>query len=223
MQRQLLPENVDTAFFIHSWQHLSVPAEVIVCCVASRQTWQACEQACLQLWGLKAERVDVSEQCAGVVNAYSKIDELGVDRWCAMIGAHHLASTAVMVADCGSAITVDIVAADGQHKGGYIIPGIRSMKVALQHSTAAVKADNENEIPALLPGHSTAACVESGVNLAIIALLERIFQQQQIRYPELCCMLTGGDAELVSAELSIRHQLQAELVLTGLQQLAAAR
>lgn len=53
-------------------------------------------------------------QLAGVRNGYREPGQLGADRFAAAIGAHALApGQAVIVANCGTATTIDAVTADG--------------------------------------------------------------------------------------------------------------
>ena len=69
------------------------------------------------------------------------------------------------VIDAGSALTIDIVSAAGQHEGGYIIPGAALMERALLLDTDRVRFDEEVGY-ALAPGTSTAEAVRHGIALA---------------------------------------------------------
>lgn len=53
----------------------------------------------------------VPAQC-GVRNAYADPAQLGCDRWSALIGAHRLMTGPVLVVNAGTALTVDVLAAD---------------------------------------------------------------------------------------------------------------
>ncbi|MDC2890212.1 type III pantothenate kinase [Psychrosphaera algicola] len=58
----------------------------------------------------------------GIVCGYPKYQNLGVDRWLAIIGANWLAPDEdLIVVDAGTAMTVDILTYDRVHKGGWII------------------------------------------------------------------------------------------------------
>ena len=77
-----------------------------------------------------------AREAAGVRNAYPEPRLLGVDRWLAAIAAYRLARGACCVADIGTAATLDGVAGDGQHLGGFIVPGPELMMRSLWRGTS---------------------------------------------------------------------------------------
>lgn len=52
--------------------------------------------------------------------AYKVIEQLGVDRWLALIATQHLSAPRIVI-DAGSWIKMDVVLEQGQHQGGVII------------------------------------------------------------------------------------------------------
>jgi type III pantothenate kinase len=78
-----------------------------------------------------------AEQC-GVVSHYKAPQQLGVDRWMALLAARNRSQDACLIVSAGTAMTVDALAADGQFLGGIIVPGIGLMQQALQQGTALV-------------------------------------------------------------------------------------
>ena len=70
--------------------------------------------------------------------AYTTPRTLGLDRVAAAIGAYSLckANRDILVIDIGTAITYDIVSADGIYRGGNIAPGVDMRLRALNHFTA---------------------------------------------------------------------------------------
>ena len=88
---------------------------------------------------------------AGVTNGYADAAKLGVDRWLAILAARAQTESAFIAVDCGSAITVDLVTSQGEHLGGYIAPGLRLMREALESKTASIKLGQigyaENSFP----------------------------------------------------------------------------
>ena len=74
-------------------------------------------------------RVAVSSSRSGdLINAYDQPERLGVDRWMACIAARTAGRGSVLVADAGTALTLDFVDADGRHQGGLITPGVATMR-----------------------------------------------------------------------------------------------
>lgn len=82
-----------------------------------------------------------TQQC-GVRNGYRKPQQLGVDRWLAMLAAFHLPQRAtgqsLCVVDCGTALTLDVLDATGRHLGGYIAPGLTAMREMLNQKLAHI-------------------------------------------------------------------------------------
>ena len=60
-----------------------------------------------------------------------------------MIAARVLTDRPCYVVDCGTAVTIDALAADGRHLGGVIIPGMRLMREALYRETRQIPRRRE--------------------------------------------------------------------------------
>jgi type III pantothenate kinase len=69
--------------------------------------------------------------CAGVRIAYAEPSRLGVDRFLALLAAHARGAEAWLVVGIGTALTIDLLDADGQHHGGRIAPSPTLMREAL--------------------------------------------------------------------------------------------
>ena len=144
------------------WGGLPRPARVLIVSVAGPAVRAALTEWVWQAWGIVAEFVFSTPQACGVRNAYAEPARLGADRWVAMIAARDLARQACYVVDCGTALTLDALAADGQHRGGLIVPGIRLMRQALYRDTRQIPAE-EGE-PHLF-GQSTRNAVWGGPSM----------------------------------------------------------
>lgn len=151
----------------------------------------------------------------GLKNAYREPEKLGVDRWLAMLAAHQLSSTGVCVVDAGSALTIDFVTADGQHTGGFIIPGQRLMERALVSDTAKVRFDSIAE-PGLSPGCSTAEAVAHGILLAQCGAIELALRQAPFDADDAVTYICGGGAGAIAPRLSVRAVRRPDLVFEGL-------
>lgn len=98
----------------------------------------AVRDALLETLASRGARVTVAAtqpRCAGVAIAYAKPGKLGVDRFLSLLAAHARGG-AWLVAGVGTALTVDLVDADGRHFGGRIAPSPMLMREAL-HARAA--------------------------------------------------------------------------------------
>jgi type III pantothenate kinase len=80
---------------------------------------------CVEDWAGRSVRwLEASATAGGVRNGYEQPRQLGVDRWAALVGARRLGTGPWVVVGCGTALTIDLLRADGQHLGGYIVPGL---------------------------------------------------------------------------------------------------
>jgi type III pantothenate kinase len=124
----------------------------------------------------------------------------------------------VCVIDAGSALTIDFVAAAGQHIGGYILPGLDSMERALLSDTDRVRF-GEAARDSLEPGCSTETAVFNGLLLsqagAVRLALEQVTGQCEL-------VFSGGNGRLLRDCLGLGGSLEADLVLDGLALLGAA-
>lgn len=159
-------------------------------------------------------------EALGVRNGYLQPAQLGVDRWLAMLAAYHRWRTALCVVDVGTAVTIDLVAADGVHQGGGIIPGAALMRDSLLRSTGRIRAaaggGGETAARDFL-GRDTESCIRQGALLACTGLVESCvlaFRQSVGQDPVL--VLTGGDAGWLCKRLSIAAELCPMLVFEGL-------
>lgn len=154
-------------------------------------------------------------QC-GLENAYTNPDSMGVDRWLAMIAAWNATQRATLVIGCGTALTLDLIDDKGRHQGGYIIPGIQLMRNALRQNTAKVQA-NDSLMPDWYWGKSTEQCVNAGSLLSVISVIDRAIVNAEIDHVQgVECILSGGDAPLVQANLRKKVIYQPDLVFQGM-------
>lgn len=217
MSQQQYPEDVSEHFFVDCLANISKPNKVLVTCVAGAEVWQAFTDAVNTLWSINIERVQSKPNGYGLINGYKKPAELGSDRWCALIGAYHMANSDVIVIDCGSAITIDLVNQSGEHLGGYILPGLAMMKKSLGLDTAQVKVNSSSlEGNSIKPAHSTSECVAAGVNLAAVSVIESVIKQQLAHSSHFKCYLTGGDADSLAEHLTAEYVKMYNLVIRGL-------
>lgn len=160
-----------------------------------------------------------SREMGGVRNGYEAFERLGLDRWLAMLGGFQLAQGACLVLDFGTAATSDFVAADGEHLGGFICPGMPLMRNQLRTHTRKIRYDDsaaERAVEQLLPGRTTVEAVERGCTLMLRGfVLTQLEMARSYWGDDFTVFLTGGDAELVLD--AVPHaRLVPDLVFVGL-------
>ena len=164
---------------------------------------------------------EVAVRSGGVVNGYTQVSQMGVDRWLALLGARARTQSACLVVDAGSAVTVDVLLGNGVHQGGYIVPGLQMMNAALFSNTDRVKIESGG-YPSLLDlGKGTQAAVLSGLPSMILGLIERSLRSMKGEgVIEPCVLVTGGDGEYIARLLVAEGYAQVvyvpDLVLDGL-------
>lgn len=166
-----------------------------------------------------------SAQCQ-ITNSYDVVENMGVDRWLAMIAAYHSpkreVQDAVCVIDCGTAITLDVVASDGKHLGGLIMPGYQTMYMSLMNQTGHIKKNIDSETEAavnkvLSLGSSTTACVEVGCRELMLEGVSAIANRHCGNFEgNFLCMVTGGDGKSLVDRIDGKVMLSPYLVLDGL-------
>lgn len=197
---------------------LSVAAERIVACnVAGDASRRAIEALATRL-GVGVEWVQARPAQCGVTNGYEHPEQLGADRWAALIGARALHHGDCLVVMCGTATTIDVLTADGHFQGGLILPGLAMMRDALAGGTADLPAAAGQfaEQP-----RNTFDAIASGAMQATVGAIERMFRQLDAARDPLC-LLSGGAAGAVSPRLTFAHRVVDNLVLEGLARCATS-
>ncbi|MFN5746471.1 MAG: type III pantothenate kinase [Methylococcaceae bacterium] len=193
----------------------SPPAEVYLANVAGADRAAVLSDWLMAQWGLVPRLVRSEPHRCGVVNGYDQPQQLGVDRWVALVGLQAYYGGPACVVDCGTAITLDMLDENGRHRGGLIAPGHQTMIRALLTQTAGI-ALTDYPAGAELLGRSTTAAVAGGVFLACAGLIEKAVAHLNCNGSPLRLVLTGGDAAEIGGHLSIPFLRDELLVLKGL-------
>ncbi len=162
-----------------------------------------------------------SSGACGVENGYREPTQLGCDRFAAAIGARRLfPGQALLVANCGTATTLDAISAAGRFVGGMILPGLGTMAASLNRQTAQLPPVQYSQPGVLHLADNTEQAIISGCIAAQIGAIEQGLRLMRGHSPQVLCILSGGAAQVLSAALSEPHRVQDYLVLHGLQAVA---
>jgi type III pantothenate kinase len=146
-------------------------------------------------------RIDIARTracCAGVRIAYGDPSKLGVDRFLGLLAAHERGGAALVVG-VGTALTLDLIDADGRHHGGRIAPSPSLMREALHARAPVLPADGGGRVDF---ASDTADALASGCEGAALALVADSFalaRERLGRAPAL--LLHGGGAPALQAAL----------------------
>ena len=203
-----------------AWGELQAPGKIVVSNVAGSDMGEKLADWARSHWGLTPVYVRVADKAFGVSNAYARPTDLGVDRWAAMIGAHASAAGALCIIDCGTAVTLDFLAAGGIHEGGLILPGVAMLQRMLLNNIADINLSNDPQFAAPF-ARGTADAVHGGAIYTVAAAIDHIVVDMGVAAgtrPEV--IITGGDAEQIQPLLSCSARHEPDLVLKGLAILA---
>ncbi len=155
----------------------------------------------------------------GLVSGYQDFHQLGDDRWMAMQGAIGFYKEPLIVISAGTAMTLDAIM-DGKHLGGFIVPGLNSLRASLATDTAALsvveKVDSESVIPGLL-AKNTETAILGGTLYMTVAYLNTIIADLNAQLKTTFkVILTGGNAKQLSALIDDPSEVIPDLILQGM-------
>ena len=185
------------------------PTRIVACNVAGDTVRRRIEALAASL-GLPLDWLTATAAACGVRNGYDTPQQLGADRWAALIGARALHAGACVVVMTGTATTVDVLDDTGLFRGGLILPGLSLMRAALAYNTAGLphaaghyRAQPTNTDDAIVGG-------------AIHATLGAIARMRTALAEDALCLLSGGATAELAPHLDLPHRLIDNLVLEGL-------
>jgi type III pantothenate kinase len=173
-----------------------------------------------------------SRSAAGVRNGYRDTWRLGADRWVGIVAAHSIATGSratgrpVLIANIGTALTIDAVAGNGRHAGGAIVPGPDAMVWSMLAGTHGIArrargAQARVRVGRGLFARDTASGLEAGARHAAGAVIDRAMNQARIVFgAKPLLLLTGGAAPQLRPFLRSSVRVVPDLVLRGLAVLA---
>ena len=180
--------------------HLGQPSahdELWLASVASTDRTSALVQAVEQA-GLQVHRIRTQASFGKLRIAYAEPSNLGIDRFLAMLAACERDDGPWLLVSAGSALTVDLLAADGQHLGGSIAPMPARMRASLAAGFAQLDLA---EGKASDFAGDTADAIASGCRNAALGLVERSLRKARERLGAIPTLLVGGGGAALLADV----------------------
>lgn len=191
------------------------PARVLVSNVAGNAIATALNQWCRERWDVTPEFAVVRTPWAGMRTLYDRPAQLGIDRWLAALAGFVQTRGAVCVVDAGTALTVDVVTAAGEHRGGLIAPGMSLMAHSLTQGTAQLALDQVQAVDRFAT--NTAHAISLGCREAMAGILVRVAERWQRELHETPRWIaTGGEAGVIKELSPVPIEVVPDLVLRGL-------
>jgi type III pantothenate kinase len=160
-------------------------------------------------------------------HALEHSETTGADRALAVAGARALQPPGIpgLVVSCGTAITIERIAANGTWQGGAIAPGLTVSARALHLQTAQLPLVCPSGDPAPPAwGRSTRPALEAGVFWGTVGTIRELLARQAAGLePPPWLVWTGGDAEALAPRIDWSDgaaRVVPDLVLEGLARIA---
>ena len=185
------------------------------CLVASvvRGADEMIYKAVQTVWAIAPQVVD-TDMDLGIDVAVPRPDHVGIDRLLQASEAFRICAGSVVVAAFGSALTVDLVTADGVFRGGTIAPGL-GMGLRALHDETSLLPHVALQPPDSAVGTDTTSCIQAGVIYGAVGAVERLFSELA---PDgrATLVLTGGDAEVIAPFINYPYRVEPDLVMRAL-------
>jgi type III pantothenate kinase len=196
---------------------------VIVVSVVDEALSRVLDAAVQRRFGVATEYIRSTRRARGVSNGYRDTWRLGADRWVSVIGAHaHARGRTAVIANVGTALTIDVVTASGRHRGGAIVPGPETMVASLLSGTHGIRrrAQGAKASSRSLFATDTASALAAGSKFAAAAFIDRAVLEARTPGGRPLLLLTGGGAPELRRYLKSPARVVPDLVLRGLAELA---
>jgi type III pantothenate kinase len=200
--------------FAHAGLALTEVSAVIVASVVPPLRW-ALEDFVARYLGQTAVFVEPGIRTGMRVN-FDNPAEVGADRIVNGVAAFALFGGPAVVVDFGTATTFDVVSQAGEYCGGVIAPGMLISAEALFQRAARLPLVAVEKPPRVI-GRNTVQCMQSGLFLGYVALVEGLIDRiaAEMEGPPTV-VATGGHAETIAQETDRIHRVEPALTLIGL-------
>lgn len=174
---------------------------------------------------LCVEPVTISSEInIGLANRYDNPREVGADRLVNGVAAWTKFGCACVIADFGTATTVDAVSSRGEYLGGALAPGVGISTNALFAAAAKLPRVERLELlqpPASVLGRNTMHSIQSGILFGYAGLVKELVgrcvaELQDAGEERVAAIATGGLASVIAPLVPQIEHIEPNLTLDGL-------
>jgi type III pantothenate kinase len=143
-------------------------------------------------------------------------EKVGTDRVISAAAAYDVVGDAVVVADFGTAVTIDLVDQNGIFLGGVICPGFEISAKALRDYTAQLP-DIKITKPKAPYGKNTVDAINCGLYYSIVGALQEIIRRYAEKFgkwPQT--IITGSGAKVIAGDCEFIDNYVPNLVVKGI-------
>lgn len=201
---------------LFSLDHLETRAlsDMIVCSVVPVAEISL-RQCARDRWNLEPVHVS-ADLDLGIGMRYLTPERLGADRLANAVAARALVGYPAIIADLGTATTIDVLDAEGAFLGGAISAGLELSARALAERTAQLPNTSLSAPPSVI-GFDTMSALQSGLVYGHAAMVDGLVERMLEELgPDTAVIATGGLARAVTPYLRVPHRTEENLTLEGL-------
>jgi len=143
-------------------------------------------------------------------------DKVGTDRVVSAAAAYAVVEDAVVVADFGTAVTINLVDKNGIFLGGVICPGFEISAKALKENTAQLPKAKVTR-PKAPYGKNTTEAINCGLYYSAIGTLEEVirrYAEKIDKWPQT--VITGSGAQTIKDDCNFIDSFVPNLVVKGI-------
>ena len=143
-------------------------------------------------------------------------DKVGTDRVVSAAAAYDVVEDAIVVADFGTAVTIDLVDGNGIFLGGVICPGFEISAKALKDNTAQLPKAKITR-PKAPYGKNTVEAINCGLYYSAVGLLQEVIRRyaEKIgKWPQT--IVTGSGAKTIQQDCEFIDSFVPNLVVKGI-------
>lgn len=207
-------------FMIHNINVEDIEDTMISCVVPDvLYNWQSANRKLLN----REAKVVEYDTYTGITIDYENPSEVGADRIVDAVASYEKYGGPSVVVDMGTAITLDVITADGRYLGGSIAPGIRIAQDGLFGKTAKLPKI-ELKQPTTAITESTSEAINAGIVIGYIGMIDKLIETIEdeiverigVDRSEINVIATGGFSELISQSSIYINTIEPDLMLEGL-------
>lgn len=205
-----------SALQMRGWNFSQIQSAAL-CSVVPSLTPQAV-QMCRDYLQLEPRVADANS--TGLKNLYQPPTAVGADRLVNALSAWKTSSGGAIIADFGTATTIDAVSPNGTYLGGAIAPGIGISSDALFRAAARLPRV-ELKAPSRTLALNTTESIQAGLVFGYAGLCKELIERARVDFvadwkSEPTIYATGGLAELIAPLVPVIERVEAHLTLRGL-------
>ncbi|MFA6186912.1 MAG: type III pantothenate kinase [Phycisphaerae bacterium] len=143
--------------------------------------------------------------------------KVGVDRIMCAYAAYSVVENAVVVADFGTAVTIDLVSEKGVFLGGTILPGFEACADALNRFAPTLPKLEKVQTPQKPFGRNTTEAINNGLYYSAIGALEtitRLYSEHIGTWPQT--VITGGGMPIIKESCDFADSFVSDLAVKGI-------